>query len=405
MADENAKSSLENPISKIYLTLAEGNLYYYTNGDWIKLNEKYDDLISLDVTTKLNTISAEIDDLSQIEVELSSLYAPLNDFNNLSADLKNNYYTKSGTDEVIVSAINDLTTIYTSLIEFNDLKNDVLTGYLRESVISSDYTPISSYNDLSSNTYRKSEVYTKSEVETAINNANHIKKSIQQTLPTIADAEENTIYLIPNSQQLSQNVYDEYLLINNQFEIIGTTAIDITNYANLNHENTFLDDQIISGDLTIIDNLIIPSAFIATSGVITGDLSINSTSLSSTIDDVGELKEIDENGLLIITPETTTIIPKNNKVYKHTLAANDVITFTTLGLSSNYVSTFELHLTQPSTAVSFTFSNSIKWIDNLNFNSSNLPPDFSEGSKLYAIIFRWDGTELLANLAYTKDIE
>ena len=66
---------------------------------------------------------------------------------------------------------------------------------------------------------------------------------------------------------------------------------------------------------------------------------------------------------------------------------------------------FELHLIQPSTPVSFTFSNQIKWIHDLNFNSLNLAPDFSEGNKEYAIIIRWDGEDFLGNLIYTKDIE
>ena len=101
---------------------------------------------------------------------------------------------------------------------------------------------------------------------------------------------------------------------------------------------------------------------------------------------------------------STAVTPKHNAVYVHTLAANDAITISTTGLPAAKQVTFELHLIQPSTAVSFTLPNTIIWGDGLNFDSSNPAPVMSAANTLYSIVIRWDGSGLLANLAYTKAV-
>lgn len=72
---------------------------------------------------------------------------------------------------------------------------------------------------------------TSSEVQTAINNAlagiTGIDFQIVQTLP--ATGVKGTIYLVSNSGT-GTNVYDEYIYVNNAWEKIGSTAVDLTNY-------------------------------------------------------------------------------------------------------------------------------------------------------------------------------
>ena len=46
------------------------------------------------------------------------------------------------------------------------------------------------------------------------------------TLPAVADAQTNIVYLVPNNKN-GNNVKDEYVLINGAFELIGTTQADI----------------------------------------------------------------------------------------------------------------------------------------------------------------------------------
>ena len=89
-------------------------------------------------------------------------------------------------------------------------------------------------------------------------------------------------------------------------------------------------------------------------------------------------------------------------VFKKTLAADDAFTIDTSALSATRQLTFELHLTQPSTAVTFTLPASLVWPIGDEFTSTAAPPAMSTGGMMYAIVIRWDGANLLANLAYTK---
>lgn len=56
-------------------------------------------------------------------------------------------------------------------------------------------------------------------------NSFEIKKVTE--LPTGNDIRENTIYFIRNTENLNSNVYDEYMYIDGEWEVIGSTAIDI----------------------------------------------------------------------------------------------------------------------------------------------------------------------------------
>ncbi len=64
-------------------------------------------------------------------------------------------------------------------------------------------------------------------ISAAVANANHLKKEIVQTLPEAANADANTIYMISAADGTTGDAYDEYILINNVFEKIGTTRIDV----------------------------------------------------------------------------------------------------------------------------------------------------------------------------------
>lgn len=75
------------------------------------------------------------------------------------------------------------------------------------------------------------QVATTSFVNTAITNAlgnfTGVSYEVVQTLP--ATGAVGTIYLISNSGT-NPNIYDEYIYVNNGFEKIGTTDVDLTNY-------------------------------------------------------------------------------------------------------------------------------------------------------------------------------
>ena len=53
---------------------------------------------------------------------------------------------------------------------------------------------------------------------------------VVQTLP-VQDIQTNVIYLVPKTTAQTQNVYDEYIYVNNAWEKIGDTQIDLSEYA------------------------------------------------------------------------------------------------------------------------------------------------------------------------------
>ena len=73
---------------------------------------------------------------------------------------------------------------------------------------------------------------TASDVNTLINNSTKLSKEIVQTLPEVASASENKIYLILKESGESGNIYDEYMLINGAMEKIGDTAMSLDGYYN-----------------------------------------------------------------------------------------------------------------------------------------------------------------------------
>lgn len=83
--------------------------------------------------------------------------------------------------------------------------------------------------------YGITDAYTKqqtdSAISTAIANADHLKREIVSSLPEKEEADEHTIYMVGSGAGSQDSVYKEYMIINGEFEIIGSTEVDLTNYA------------------------------------------------------------------------------------------------------------------------------------------------------------------------------
>lgn len=73
---------------------------------------------------------------------------------------------------------------------------------------------------------------TSSDVQAAIAASEKVTKQIVDTLPSASEASENVIYMILKTSGDSDNIYDEYMLINGALEKIGDTAMDLTGYFN-----------------------------------------------------------------------------------------------------------------------------------------------------------------------------
>lgn len=77
---------------------------------------------------------------------------------------------------------------------------------------------------------------TDSKIAEAIAAAPHLKRAIVQQLPEVGDADANTIYMVPQGGSTSDpgtatSHYNEYMLINGAFELVGSSQVDLTDYA------------------------------------------------------------------------------------------------------------------------------------------------------------------------------
>ena len=101
------------------------------------------------------------------------------------------------------------------------------------------------------NYYTKTETYTKTEVNAAIAAANHLKFAVVEQLPT-QDISETTIYLVAKAEPDGQDGYTEYLYVDNQWEVLGDTDIDLSNYVTNDSLATTLADYVKTTDMVEI---------------------------------------------------------------------------------------------------------------------------------------------------------
>ena len=88
--------------------------------------------------------------------------------------------------------------------------------------------------------YGITDAYTQTQTDTkiaeAVAAADHLKREIVESLPDAGDADENTIYMVPQGGSTedpgtSASHYNEYMLINGAFELIGSSQVDLSGYA------------------------------------------------------------------------------------------------------------------------------------------------------------------------------
>ena len=77
---------------------------------------------------------------------------------------------------------------------------------------------------------------TDSKIAEAIAAAPHLKREIVESLPEVGSADANTIYMVPQGGSTEDpgtatSHYNEYMLINGAFELIGSSQVDLSGYA------------------------------------------------------------------------------------------------------------------------------------------------------------------------------
>lgn len=135
--------------------------------------------------------------------------------------------TKTG--EISIDGVSTDMYAPTQPTKLSDLQND--TNFIDNTV-----------NNLV-NYYKKTETYTQAEVDALISAIVTLNILVVQTLPT-QDISTTTIYLVPKQTPETQDIYDEYIYVNNAWEHIGTTEIDLSNYYTKIEVNTLLADKV-----------------------------------------------------------------------------------------------------------------------------------------------------------------
>jgi hypothetical protein len=115
------------------------------------------------------------------------------------------------------------------------------------------------------NYYLKSDTYTKSEVQQLISAVKQFTYQSVQSLPTASADTMNIIYLVPSSNPDTQNVKDEYITIATteqdvttySWEMIGSTAIDLSNYYTKTQTDTAINTAVSGKQNAITDGAII----------------------------------------------------------------------------------------------------------------------------------------------------
>lgn len=171
-----------------------------------------------------------------------------------------NYYTKEETEEKIIELISnrepsddnqssgDLSNYYTK----EEIDNK---GYITSSDANSTYVTQNNFNTLQQTVEDKanaSDVYTKEEANKAITDAiADVKTTDFQTATTLPteNISTNTIYLI-SKEGVEGDVYEEYIYINNKWEKIGETTIDLSQYSTTEEMNAAIAAEIAKIDMS-----------------------------------------------------------------------------------------------------------------------------------------------------------
>ena len=89
-----------------------------------------------------------------------------------------------------------------------------------------------------------SDLATKTYVGEEIAKTTHLTKEIVATIPEVADAKENIIYMIKDDSISGDDKYNEYMLIDGAFVKIGDTSIDLSGYVKTSDISTISTEQI-----------------------------------------------------------------------------------------------------------------------------------------------------------------
>ena len=137
------------------------------------------------------------------------------------------------------ASTNKIATMSEIPTKVSDLSND--SGFITNTV-----------NNLT-NYYTKTNTYTKTEIDNLISAVSTLDIEVVQTLPT-QDISTTTIYLVPKTPS-ANDAYDEYIYVNNSWEHIGSTEVDLSNYYTKTQTDGLLNNKANTTDVQNNKNL------------------------------------------------------------------------------------------------------------------------------------------------------
>lgn len=186
---------------------------YYTKEETNKL---IDSVSAGDVDLANYYTKQETEDL--VDEAIDSIVIPETDLSN--------YYTKEEVDGLIDE-------IETTGVDLNNYYNKTETDTLVNGIKATIPTKTSELNNdsnfITSNIDNLTNFYNKTEINGLINSVSGLQLEVVTILPT-TDIKTNAIYLVPKTSAEQDNIYDEYVYLNDKWEHIGSTAVDLSNY-------------------------------------------------------------------------------------------------------------------------------------------------------------------------------
>lgn len=172
--------------------------------------------------------------------------APIQDLGNSVYTWKNLYLNgkiSNGSQNVTVSQLYDVVNNNITSTEVDTKISTALQNY---------YTKTDTYSqtqviNLLQNFYTKENTYNKTEVNGLISSVSTGGFQVVTELP--ASGEYKVIYLVSKSQTSEDNIYDEYIWVNNDWELIGTTQIDLSNYVTNDSLSSTLSNYVLTTSL------------------------------------------------------------------------------------------------------------------------------------------------------------
>ena len=86
-------------------------------------------------------------------------------------------------------------------------------------------------------------IATEAYVTSAVANAGHLTREVVDTVPGVATAKENVIYMVPNGTD-GFNKFDEYMKINGAMEKTGSSDVDLSGYSTTEQLNSAISTAV-----------------------------------------------------------------------------------------------------------------------------------------------------------------